>query len=122
MPPRAVPTSATNEGPTVAGITTIVHFTMPRENVDEFFATWTKIKEFMLKQPGALDGTMHRSIDDDSPFQLVNVAHWESPEALANALRASAEDFKSRGTDLAALMQRLAIRVSQNNYIEAAKY
>ena len=95
---------------------------MPKENVDEFFATWTKIKEFMLKQPGALHGTMHRSIDDDSPFQLVNVAQWESPEALANALRSSAEDFKSRGTDIAALMHRLDIRVSQNNYVEEVRY
>lgn len=95
---------------------------MPKENVDEFFATWTKIKEFMLKQPGALHGAMHRSIDDDSPFQLVNVAQWESPEALANALRASAEDFKSRGTDIAALMHRLGIRVSQNNYVEEVRY
>ena len=106
----------------MAQITTIVHFSMPKENIDEFLATWTEIKEFMLKQPGAHDGIMHRCIDDNSPFQLVNVAHWESPEALANALRANAEDFKSRGTDLVELFKRLRIRMSQNNYNDEVKY
>jgi hypothetical protein len=106
----------------MARITTIVHFSMPNENVDEFLATWTKIKEFMLTRPGAPDGTMHRCIDVDSPFQLVNVAHWESPGALANALAASGEDFKARRTDLGDFMQRLHVRMSQNNYCEEALY
>jgi hypothetical protein len=95
---------------------------MPKEHVDEFLVTWEQIKTFMLTRPGALDGTMHRSIDDDSPFQLVNVAHWESPKALADALRASAEHFKTQGQDLGALFQRLGIRLSQNNYVEEARY
>ena len=87
----------------MARITTIVHFSLPKEHIDEFLTAWIKIKDFMLGQPGALDGTLHRSIDDDSPFQIVNVAHWTSPETLANALRASGEEFKSRGTDLTEL-------------------
>lgn len=103
-------------------ITTIVHFSMPKDSIGEFLDTWEKIKEFMLEQPGAGDGAMHRAIDDDSPFQLVNVAHWDNPEALANALRASGKEFDRRGVPLPALFERLGIRVSQNNYTEAAKY
>lgn len=103
-------------------ITTIVHFSMPNEHVDEFLAAWKPVKEFMLTQPGALDGTMQRTIDADSPFQLVNVARWESPEALASALQASAEDSKRRGTDMPAIFKRLSVQVSQNNYVEAVHY
>jgi len=103
----------------MARITTIVHFSLPKENMDEFLTCWKKI---MLRQPGALDGTFHQSIDDDSPFQFVNVAHWESPEALANALRAVAEEHKDQGTDVVEVMRRLGVRVSQNNYIEEVIY
>jgi quinol monooxygenase YgiN len=106
----------------VSRITTIVHFSLLKENMDEFLAQWKKIKDVMLGQPGILDGTFHRSIDDNSPFQFVNVAHWESPEALANALRATAEECKGQGTDLAEVMQRLGVRVSQNNYVEEVTY
>ena len=102
----------------MARITTIVHFSLPKENMDKFLAVWKNIKDVMLRQPGLLDGTFHRTIDDDSPFQFVNVAHWESAEALANALRATAEGRNDQGMGMAEVMQRLGVRVSQNNYVE----
>jgi hypothetical protein len=83
--------------------------------------TWKKIRDIMLKQPGALDGVFHRTIDDESAFQFVNVARWESAEALANALKRGAQE----GSDLWALneeLRRLGARVSQNNYVPAVKY
>ncbi|HEV2739020.1 MAG TPA: hypothetical protein VGU66_10615 [Candidatus Elarobacter sp.] len=103
-------------------ITTIVHFSMPKTSIDEFMATWVKIKEIMLRQPGAGDGSMYRAIDEDSPFQLVNVVHWDSPEALANALKVSSGELKTQGTDLTELFSRLKIRMSQNNYIAEVSY
>ena len=101
----------------MARITTIVHFSLPKENMSEFLTHWKKMRDVMLKQPGALDGAFHQSIDDDSPFQFINVAHWESPEALANALRATGQAM-----DVGAVMQRLGVRVSQNNYVEEVTY
>ena len=106
----------------MARITTIVHFSLPKENMDEFLAHWKKIRDAMLRQPGALDGTFHRSIDDDSPFQFVNVAHWESPEALANALRVTAVELKDQRMGVAEIMRRLGVRMSQNNYTEEVIY
>ena len=103
-------------------ITTIVHFSMPQEHVDEFVATWHNIQTIMTEQPGAIDGIMHRCIDEDSPFQLINVARWESPETLANALKATAEEQKKQGVDLTELMKRLNIKMSQNNYVVEMKY
>jgi quinol monooxygenase YgiN len=84
-------------------ITTIVHFSLPKENMDELLSIWKKIRDIMLKQPGALDGIFHRTIDDDSAFQFVNVARWESAEALANALKRGTQE----GSDLWALNQEL---------------
>src|SRR5450432_2994172 len=98
----------------MATITTIVLFSLPKEKMDGLLAIWKKIRDIMLKQPGALDGVFHRTIDDESAFQFVNVARWESAEALANALKRGAEE----GSDLWALNQelrRLGAKVSQNN-------
>ena len=107
---------------TPSRITTIVHFSMPKENVDEFIKDWTRMRDIMLAQPGALDGALHRTIDDDSPFQVINVAHWSTPQALADALRVTGEEFERSGTPLPELFKRLNVRVSQNNYREDVKY
>jgi hypothetical protein len=105
----------------MATITTIVHFSLPKENMDELLVVWKKSRDIMLKQPGALDGVFYRTIDAESAFQFVNVARWESAEALANALKSGTEE----GSDLWASIQelrRLGARVSQNNYVEDVKY
>ncbi len=103
-------------------ITTIVHVSMPNENVAEFLKTWHRIQAIMIKWPGAIDGTIHRTIDDNSPFQVINVARWESPETLAAALKTTAEEMKQQGTDPVELMNRLSIKMSQNNYVEEMQY
>jgi heme-degrading monooxygenase HmoA len=106
----------------MANITTVVHFSVPREHIDEHLANWRSIADIMVKQPGAQHGILYRCIDADSPFQFVNVAHWESPEALANGLRATAEERKRQGVDVVEQMKRLGVRMSQNNYVEEVKY
>jgi heme-degrading monooxygenase HmoA len=103
-------------------ITTIVHFSLPKENADKLLAKWREIEAVMIKQPGVVDGVFHRCIDDDSPFQFMNVAHWKSPEALANALQASAQEQQKRGVDIVEFMNSLGVKISQNNYVEEMKY
>jgi len=63
-----------------------------------------------------------KRIDDDSPFQFVNVARWESSEALASALKVVAKEMKDAGIDFMEEMKRLGARVSQNNYAQEVKY
>jgi heme-degrading monooxygenase HmoA len=103
-------------------ITTIVHFSLAKENADKWLAKWHEIEAVMIKQPGAIDGVFYRCIDDDSPFQFVNVAYWESPEALANALQASAQEQQKRGVNIVEFMNSLGVKISQNNYVEEMKY
>lgn len=103
-------------------ITTIVHFSLPKENADKFLAGWHELQAIMDSQPGVIDGIFHRCIDDDSPFQFVNVARWESPEALANALEATAQEQKKRGVEIVEFMNSLGVKISQNNYVPEMKY
>jgi antibiotic biosynthesis monooxygenase (ABM) superfamily enzyme len=102
----------------MAAITTVVHFQIPPENVDRFFAFWQDyIKDNVSKQPGLIDGIFHRGIDPDGPFQFINVARWDSAEQLAAGLRAAAEDLP-----IAKVFEDLGVKVSQNNYVEAVRY
>jgi hypothetical protein len=43
-------------------ITTIVHFSVPKENMDAVLAVWRKIRVIKSSQPGALDGVFHRTL------------------------------------------------------------
>jgi hypothetical protein len=53
---------------TMAPITTIVHFEVPADNVDRFFAFWQdSVKDKVNKQPGLIDGIFHRGTDADGP-------------------------------------------------------
>lgn len=99
-------------------ITTIVHFEVPAENVDRFFAYWQDhIKDNVSRQPGLIDGIFHRGTDADGPYQFINVAHWESAEQLAAGLKATGEDLP-----VGKVFQELGVKVSQNNYVEVVRY
>lgn len=102
----------------MAPITTIVHFEIPPENVDRFFAFWQDhIKDNVSRQPGLIDGIFHRGIDPDGPFQFINVARWDSAEQLAAGLQAADEELP-----IAKVFEDLGVKVSQNNYVEAVRY
>jgi heme-degrading monooxygenase HmoA len=107
----------------MAPITTIVHFQVPAGSVDRFFAFWQdRIKDTMRRQPGLIDGVLHRGTDPDAPFQFVNVARWESAGSLTAALQATAEALHREGTELSQVFAELGVTVSQNNYVEAVRY
>lgn len=99
-------------------ITTIVHFEVPTENVDRFFAFWQDhVKQDMSGRPGLIDGILHRGADPDGPFQFINVARWDSAEHLAAGLRATGEAL-----GIGTVFRELGVTVSQNNYVEAVRY
>ncbi|KUJ65780.1 monooxygenase [Streptomyces albus subsp. albus] len=73
------------EGP---GITFVNAFELPAERVDEFLPHWLARAELMSKAPGFRDNRLHRAVAPDTRFQLVSIAHWNSPDAW----RAAAHD------------------------------
>lgn len=103
-------------------ITTIVHFEVPADNIDQFLSFWHKTKEEMTKQPGNIGGVFHRCIDPDGPFQFINVARWQSAEALESGLQATGEALQQDGIEVAGTLKDLGVKVTQNNYIEEVRW
>jgi heme-degrading monooxygenase HmoA len=68
----------TDTGP----VTLINVFEIDSEKLELFFAEWRKRTEFMAKQPGFRSLKLHRALTPDARFQLVNVAEWDSADAL----------------------------------------
>ena len=51
------------------------------EHHDAAFAAWERVNRYMVAKPGYRRHRLHRRLDDDAPFGLVNVVEWESPDA-----------------------------------------
>jgi hypothetical protein len=51
------------------------------EQHDAAFAAWERVNHYMVRKPGYRWHRLHRRLDDDAPFGLVNVVEWESPDA-----------------------------------------
>ncbi|MFD8706591.1 antibiotic biosynthesis monooxygenase family protein [Kitasatospora sp. NPDC059648] len=58
-------------------------FVVPEERAESFLALFRRQAEFMRAQPGFVSLQMHRGTADSR--LLMNVAVWESTEALATA-------------------------------------
>ncbi|MEV6386515.1 antibiotic biosynthesis monooxygenase family protein [Nocardia xishanensis] len=66
------------EGP---GITFVDAFELPADRIEEFLPHWLGRAELISKAPGFRDNRLHRAVDADTRFQLVDIAHWDSAEA-----------------------------------------
>ncbi len=51
----------------------------------EFVEWWKNCSEALKHEPGFIDARLHRNLQSDSRFQFINVAHWETEEAFAEA-------------------------------------
>jgi len=74
-------------------VTLINVFEIAPDNVESFLADWRERAEFMSKQSGFRSFRLHRALSPDSRFQLVNVAEWDSVDALRAAT--SSEQFQT---------------------------
>ena len=72
--------SATNSPVTLINV-----FEVPTEQVEVFIAGWRERAALMSTKPGFVDTRLHRALSPQTRFQLVNVAHWESREAMEAA-------------------------------------
>src|SRR5215469_8800188 len=59
-------------------------FVVPKHRTESFLALFRRQAEFMRAQPGFVSLRMHKGTADSQ--LLMNVAVWESTEALATAL------------------------------------
>ena len=70
-----------NSGP----VTFINVFELDPDDLDDFIEGWKHRGEIMRAQPGFRSFNLHRALSPDSSYQLVNVAEWDSVEALQAA-------------------------------------
>ena len=68
-------------------VTFINVFEVDPDQLDDFIAGWKKRGEIMRNQPGFRSFHLHRARSPESSYQLVNVAQWDSVEALQAATR-----------------------------------
>ncbi len=66
-------------------VTLINVFEIEPDEQERFLAGWRERAEFMSIQPGFRSFRLHRALSPDSRFQLINVAEWESADALQAA-------------------------------------
>ncbi|MEI4927444.1 antibiotic biosynthesis monooxygenase family protein, partial [Klebsiella pneumoniae] len=63
-------------------ITLINVFEIRADDIDRFLQEWRERAQFLGIQPGFRSLRLHRALNPDSRFQLINVAEWDSAEAL----------------------------------------
>ncbi|OWY65675.1 hypothetical protein B7486_40825 [cyanobacterium TDX16] len=97
-------------------ITLINVIEVPTESIEQFISDWKVDKDFMVRQPGFIDGTLYRSLHPDVRFRFVNVARWESEEDWKAALKASEEHRAKEGIDRLSDWADLGIRVNPSTY------
>jgi heme-degrading monooxygenase HmoA len=81
-------------------------FELDPATADEFIEGWKERSEFMRKQPGFRSFRLHRALTPDASYQLVNVAVWDSVEALRAAT--SQPEFEASVRDAAARFSAVA--------------
>ena len=101
-----------NETPDGGPITLINVFEIRPDDVEQFLQHWRERAEFLGRQPGFRSLRLHRALNPDSRFQWVNVAEWDSAEALqARRRRTSSSRARSvpcRSTPLPPTLRSIA--------------
>jgi len=73
-------------------VTLINPFEVPQGKEEECLQMWEEAAEFLKNQPGFINTKLHQSILEDSKFQFINIAQWETPESFFNAVQT--EEFQ----------------------------
>jgi hypothetical protein len=91
-------------------------FTVPAESRAEFEAAMHRNLTFLQTLPGFLNHMVFEKTDGPTTFNIVTVAVWESPEAIAAASQKVRAYYQSIGFDLPATLTRLGITASLGYY------
>jgi heme oxygenase (mycobilin-producing) len=92
-------------------VTLINIFEIGSDDVDAFVQEWRERAEFLGRQPGFRTLRLHRALSADTRFQLVNVAEWDTADALQAA---TAQDFFQQSVQQS--MQHFAVAAHPATY------
>ena len=91
-------------------------FSVPAASRDEFQAAMRRNLAFIETLPGFVNHMVFEKTNGPTDFNLVTIAVWESPEAVAAAAERVRAYYKSIGFDVSATLTRLAIIGSLGHY------
>jgi heme oxygenase (mycobilin-producing) len=66
-------------------VVSINAFEVPSGEDESFLAGWERAHDFLLSQPGYRSSQLHKSMELGADFRYVNVAVWDSQDALRAA-------------------------------------
>lgn len=92
-------------------VTLINIFSVSQEIESEFVESWHKTAEQMKQQPGFINTTLHRNLEEDDKYRYINVANWESAAA-----------FKTAQSNVEIFEKQLAIQAIPDLYSIEAEY
>lgn len=95
---------------------------VPAESVEQFIGDWQTDKDFMIGQPGFIDGTLYRSVQPDAHFRFVNVARWKREDDWKAAIEAGGKLRAEEGIDRLADWTNLGIKIFPAIYREEMNY
>ena len=81
-----------NSNTTIKVINPIV---VPNGKESEALAIWDSYAGYFSQQPGFIGTKLHRSMDQNAKFHLINIAEWKSAEDFTRALHS--EEIKKIG-------------------------
>lgn len=67
-------------------ITLINPFEVPTVHEKATIEHWEKARDFLETQPGYVSTQLHKSLQPNSTFFLINIAQWESKEDFQRAI------------------------------------
>ncbi|MEU9336270.1 antibiotic biosynthesis monooxygenase family protein [Streptomyces sp. NPDC048290] len=87
-----------------SGVVTFVNRFTVHSAPEEFERVFAEISEFMIQQPGFLQYTLSRSIDEEKRDQYINIALWTDVESWQRAVahpgfQDHAKEIRSRTTN-----------------------
>jgi len=93
---------------TDSGLVTFVNTFTVHSSPEEFERVFAEISEFMARQPGFIQYTLSRHVDEDKKDRYVNIALWRDIESWARAVAHSgfqshAKEIRARSTNEANL-------------------
>jgi heme-degrading monooxygenase HmoA len=91
-------------------------FTVPAASRSEFEAVMHRNLAFLEKLPGFMHHMVFEKTNGPTTFDIVTIAVWESPEAIAAAGEKVRAYYQSIGFDLPAMVARLGITASLGYY------
>ena len=62
-------------------------FEIPTDKQEEVVSYWEEAAHLLKRAPGYVSTALHRSIDDNARFHLINRAEWEGPQAFYAAVQ-----------------------------------